>query len=81
MAPRASGMPPLGRRSWYCAGTAQSYGPAYSAKLLLQLQHALATGVFITALIGFFGIGYLIHRYEERLIDIAERELPGPWSG
>jgi hypothetical protein len=34
---------------------------------------------FIAAIIGFFGINYLIHRYEERLIGIAEQELPGSW--
>ena len=53
-------------------------GGFYFGKLLLQLHHTLATGVFIAAIIGFFGIGYLIHRYEERLIGIAEQELPGP---
>jgi hypothetical protein len=33
------------------------------------------------ALAGFFGIGYLIHRYESRLIEAAEQALPGPLEG
>jgi hypothetical protein len=34
--------------------------------------------MFIIALTAFFGVGYLIHRYEEQLVQAAEREFPGP---
>src|SRR2546430_12220634 len=47
-------------------------------KALLQLHHALAPIVFALALAGFFGCGYLIRRYEDRLTALAERALPGP---
>jgi len=47
-------------------------------KALLQLHHALAPLVFALALAGFFGCGYLIRRYENRLTALAERALPGP---
>jgi len=32
----------------------------------------------VLALAGFFGCGYLIRRYEDRLTESAERALPGP---
>jgi membrane protein DedA with SNARE-associated domain len=47
-------------------------------KALLQLHHTLAPIVFALALVGFFGCGYLIRRYEDRLTVLAERALPGP---
>jgi len=47
-------------------------------KALLQLHHALAPVVFALALAGFFGCGYLIRRYEDRLTVLAEQALPGP---
>jgi hypothetical protein len=47
-------------------------------KALLQLHHALAPIVFALALAGFFGCGYLIRRYEDRLTASAQRALPGP---
>jgi len=34
--------------------------------------------VFALALAAFFGCGYLIRRYEDRLTTLAERALPGP---
>jgi hypothetical protein len=34
--------------------------------------------VFAVALAVFLGTGYLINRYEYRLIEAAERTLPGP---
>jgi membrane protein DedA with SNARE-associated domain len=48
-------------------------------KALLQLHQALAPIVFALALAGFFGCGYLIRRYEDRLTELAERALPGPF--
>jgi hypothetical protein len=51
-------------------------GGFFFGKLLLQLHHAVATGVFIVALVTFFAVGYLIHRYEGHLIEVAECEIP-----
>jgi membrane protein DedA with SNARE-associated domain len=53
-------------------------GGYFFGKLLLQLHHALAPIVFTLALGAFFGCGYLIRRYEDRLTALAERALPGP---
>jgi membrane protein DedA with SNARE-associated domain len=47
-------------------------------KILLQLHHAIALSVFAIALAVFFVIGFLVNRYEHRLLKAAERELPGP---
>src|SRR5262245_6982452 len=53
-------------------------GGYFFGKVLLQLHHALAPIVFALALAVFFGCGYLIRRYEDRLTALAERALPGP---
>ena len=53
-------------------------GAYYFGKLLFEMHAVLATFVFVMALCAFFGSGYLINRYEHRLIEVAERELPGP---
>ena len=53
-------------------------GGYFFGKLLLQLHHALAPIVFALALAAFFGCGYLVWRYEDRLTASAERALPGP---
>ena len=53
-------------------------GGYFFGKLLLQLHHALAPIVFALVLAAFFGCGYLIRRYEDRLTTSAERALPGP---
>jgi membrane protein DedA with SNARE-associated domain len=53
-------------------------GGYFFGKLLLQLHHALASIVFAVALAAFFGCGYLVRRYEDRLTALAERALPGP---
>ena len=53
-------------------------GGYFFGKVLLQVHHALAPIVFALALGGFFGCGYLIRRYEDRLTALAERALPGP---
>src|SRR5262249_21262987 len=47
-------------------------------KTLLQLHHPPAPVPFSVALAGFFGCGYLIRRYEDRLTVLAEQALPGP---
>src|SRR6516162_10968618 len=53
-------------------------GGYFFGKLLLQLHHALAPIVFALALAAFFGCGYLVRRYEDRLTASAERALPDP---
>jgi membrane protein DedA with SNARE-associated domain len=53
-------------------------GGYFFGKMLLQLHHALAPVVFLLALAGFLGCGYLIRRHEHRLIASAEQALPGP---
>ena len=58
--------------------TAFGVGGFIFGKALLQLHHALAPIVLALALAGFFGCGYLIRRYEDRLTELAERALPGP---
>lgn len=57
------------------------FGGYFFGKLLFQLHSAVASVVFVLALSGFFGVGYLIHRYEHRLLEEAERSLPGPLDG
>src|SRR5262249_62041345 len=53
-------------------------GGYFFGKLLLQLQHALAPIVFALVLAAFFGCGYLVRRYEDRLMASAESALTGP---
>jgi membrane protein DedA with SNARE-associated domain len=53
-------------------------GGYYFGKLLLQLHAALAFLILGLALCVFFGVGYLISRFEHRLAGEAERALPGP---
>jgi membrane protein DedA with SNARE-associated domain len=53
-------------------------GGYFFGKLLLHLHHSVAIVVFAVALAAFLGAGYLINRYEYRLIEAAERTLPGP---
>jgi membrane protein DedA with SNARE-associated domain len=57
------------------------FGGYFIGKLLFQLHGAVAGSVFALAVVGFFGVGYLIHRYEHRLIEKAERAMPGPLEG
>ena len=57
------------------------FGGYFFGKFLFELHGAVAAVVFTLALAAFFGAGYLIHRYEHRLIEAAERALPGPLEG
>ena len=61
--------------------TTFGFGGYFFGKFLFRLHSAVAAVVFVAALVAFFGIGYLIHRYEHRLIEEAERALPGPLEG
>jgi membrane protein DedA with SNARE-associated domain len=53
-------------------------GGYYFGVMLFKLHAAFAGCVFAGATAIFFGVGYVIHRYEQRLIDAAERAIPGP---
>jgi len=53
-------------------------GGYFFGKVLHQVHHALAPIVFLLALAGFLGCGYLIRRHEHRLTALAEQALPGP---
>jgi membrane protein DedA with SNARE-associated domain len=53
-------------------------GAYYFGKLLFEL-HTMPAGIALAIAFGiFFGVGHLINRYERRLIEAAERALPGP---
>ena len=53
-------------------------GGYFFGKLLLEVHNAIAPIVLAVALAAFFGCGYLVRRYEDRLTALAERALPGP---
>jgi membrane protein DedA with SNARE-associated domain len=57
------------------------FGGYFFGKFLFRLQAGLSAVIFTIALAAFFGVGYLIHRYEHRLTAAAERALPGPLEG
>ena len=57
------------------------FGGYFFGKFLFRLQAGLSAVIFTIALAAFFGIGYLIHRYEHRLTAAAEEALPGPLEG
>jgi membrane protein DedA with SNARE-associated domain len=52
-------------------------GGYYFGKVLFQLHTTIAVVIFVLALGLFFGLGYIVRRYERRLTDAAERSLPG----
>lgn len=49
-------------------------------QVLLMAHHAVAPLLVAGAVIGFFGIGWLLHRHEQKLCDEAEKAIPGPLS-
>ena len=48
------------------------------AELLFAMHRTWAPVVLGAAIIGFFGIGYMLHRYEKQLVLQARTALPGP---
>jgi membrane protein DedA with SNARE-associated domain len=52
-------------------------GGYYFGKVLFQLHSVIAVVIFVFALGLFFGLGYVVRRYERRLTEAAERSLPG----
>lgn len=54
------------------------FGGYLFGELLFKVHSAWAPVVLGGAIFGFFGIGYLLHRYEKQLIVQARAALPGP---
>ena len=54
------------------------FGGYAFGQLLFQVHGTIAPLVVGAAILGFFGIGYLLHRNEKRLILRAKEALPGP---
>lgn len=54
------------------------FGGYVFGELLFKVHSAWAPAVLGVAIAGFFGVGYLLHRYEKQLIIRAKKELPGP---
>ena len=54
------------------------YGGYLFGQMLFQAHSTWAPALLVAATIAFFGIGYLLHRYEKQLIVHARAALPGP---
>ncbi len=54
------------------------FGGYWFGQLLFQVHSTWAPILLAGAIIGFFGIGYLLHRYEKQLVIKAREALPGP---
>jgi membrane protein DedA with SNARE-associated domain len=52
------------------------YGGYYFGQYVFQLHGTLAPIILGGAVVAFIGFGYLMHRYEKSLIEIAEKEIP-----
>ena len=55
-----------------------AFGAYTLGAVALRLQGVLGPILLCTAAIAFFGCGFLIQRYEDRLQQEAERAIPGP---
>jgi membrane protein DedA with SNARE-associated domain len=54
------------------------FGGYAFGQLVFQMHKTWAPILVAGAVVGFFGIGYLLHRNEKRLIERAKIALPGP---
>lgn len=54
------------------------FGGYLFGELLFKVHSTWAPVVLGVAIAGFFGMGYILHRYEKQLIVQALKELPGP---
>lgn len=54
------------------------FGGYAFGQLIFQVHKTLAPILVVGAITAFFGIGYLLHRNEKRLIERAKIALPGP---
>jgi membrane protein DedA with SNARE-associated domain len=57
------------------------FGGYAFGQLIFQVHKTWAPVLVVGAIIGFFGIGYLLHRNEKRWIEYAKVALPGPLVG
>ena len=55
-----------------------AFGGYTLGTVAFRLQGVLGPILLVAAAIAFFGCGFLIQRYEDRLQEAAERALPGP---
>ena len=55
-----------------------AFGGYTLGTIVFRLQGVLGPILLVAAAIAFFGCGFLIQRYEDRLQQEAERALPGP---
>jgi membrane protein DedA with SNARE-associated domain len=55
-----------------------AFGGYTLGTIAFRLQGVLGPILLVAAAIAFFGCGFLIQRYEDRLQEAAERALPGP---
>jgi membrane protein DedA with SNARE-associated domain len=65
----------LGGVTWAALFT---FGGYALGTIVFELEGILGPIVFVTAIMVFFGCGFLIQRFADRLQDEAERALPGP---
>ncbi len=54
------------------------FGGYWFGQMVFQVHKAYAPFVVAAAVLGFFGLGYVLHRNEKRLIEKARIALPGP---
>ncbi len=55
-----------------------AFGGYMLGTIAFRLQGVLGPTLLVAAAIAFFGCGFLIQHYEDRLQEAAERALPGP---
>ena len=55
-----------------------AFGGYTLGTIAFRLQGVLGSILLVATAIAFFGCGFLIQRYEDRLQEAAERALPGP---
>jgi membrane protein DedA with SNARE-associated domain len=52
------------------------FGGYWFGQYVFQFHGILAPIILVGAAVAFFGFGYLMHRYEKSLVEVAEREIP-----
>ena len=54
------------------------FGGYLFGELIFEQHDKWGPAIAVLAVVGFFGIGYLLHRYEKKLVVQAKAALPGP---